>query len=394
MKIIFCQFFLCLFLLPVTGRAQLHLSRQAAVDSALKNNPQMLGAMQNLERQKAMKKGSILIDKAEFWIESPTATRFALGIQQYVSFPGVYLNEYRLQKQNIKLAESEMKVSAASLKKTMELLYLDLQYAHAKVSMLKYQDSIYGKLFRSTEKRYSVGDAAYLEKILEETKYLEVKNALMQIHRDILSSEKQIAIMTGISADSIMPDPLVPVEAENVSEDTSLAVRNPIAGYYQANTLVAMQSFRVQRSLFFPNAFFGYLNQGYRNSDVLYRLRLGIAVPLWFPSYTSRIKGARIGINVAELQYKSAVISLKSQYAKAIGDLYKNRLNLNYYQQTALRQAEEILRSSTILYNTGEITYFAYLQGLAQAMSIKMAYLDAIRNYNASAIELNYLMGR
>lgn len=374
---------------------QLHLTRPAAVDSAFKNNPGIIASMKQVEKQEALKKGTFLLDRTELWIESPTATRFALGVQQNFSFPTLYFNEVKLQKENIKLAEKELSINKYSLAKNIESLYLEIQFTTARIGQLQYQDSIVGKLLRATEKRYSVGEVEYLEKVLEETKYHDLNNQLQQAYKQRESLKEQLLLLTGIIADSLTLEVLTKYPAIDFPrKDTVFLQQNPLIGYYNHNRLVSQRALKVQKSSFMPNLFAGYLNQGNLDSEILYRFRFGIAVPLWFPAYTSRIKSARIGIDIADYQYQAAINSVRVDYYKAYSEYDKSRLNLEYYESKALKHSDEIIRTSTRLYGVGEISYFNHLISLAHALEIKMRYLTALKDYNQSIINLKYVRGQ
>jgi outer membrane protein, heavy metal efflux system len=392
-KIFFLSTLISLTCIPCLN-AQVFLSRSAAVDSVLKNNPQILSYVKQVERQEALRKGSFMLDKTELWLEAPTADRFAVGVQQYFNFPSVYANEIKLQKENVKLAGKELEINKNLLGRITETVYLEMQFSLLKLAQLKYQDSIFRELYRSTEKRYSVGEAPHLEKVLQESKYHEVKNQLLQIYIDINNLEAQLIMLTGIKVDSIKVEEMRKYELEDIKkEDTTFLYKNPGIGYYLYNKNISQRNFKLQRSQLFPQVFVGYLNQGYPGSEILYRFRFGLAVPLWFPSYVSRIKAARIGIDVAHLQYSSSISNVKMQFIKSYSNHEKNILNVKYYEQTALKEAEEILNISSKSYKAGEISYFIYLQGLSQAMNIKMGYISAVKDYNQSIIDLRYLRG-
>lgn len=389
----FILFFTVLFFTR-EGLGQLNLSRKAAVDSAYKNHPGVLATLRQVERQQALWRGSFLPGKTEFWLEAPTSTRFALGVQQNFSFPALYFNEAKLQKENTRLAEKEVNIQKNTIGKNIEVLYLDLQYAQSRLGQLRYQDSIYGRLYKATEKRYSAGEVEYLEKVFEESKYSEANSQLLQMYKEVESLKAQLLMMTGIQVDSFTVDPFKKYDFQEYSRrDTSFLLSNPLVGYYHHNRLVSQRFLKVQRSNFMPGFFAGYLNQGNRDSEMLYRFRFGISVPLWFPAYTSRIKSARIGMDIAEYQYKAAIHSVRIEYFKIYSALEKQQLNLRYFEEKGLMQADEIIKSSNRLYSIGEISYFNHLLGLAQGMEIKMRYLNALKEYNQFIIALKYMRG-
>jgi cobalt-zinc-cadmium resistance protein CzcA len=373
--------------------AQTVLSRKAAVDSAYKNNPAILAGKSGIERQRAYMRSAFLLDRTELWLEAPQADRFTIGVQQMFSFPSVYVNEFRLQKGYVKLAEVDLSINRNRIGRQTESLYLELQMLNKKLELFRQMDSLYSALYRSTEKRYSIGDAAYLEKLLEETKSLEVKNRLFQVFQELESAETQLLKITGIAADTILTDKIDKYESLSIFIDTIDANSNPVVQYFNLNKEISARNLKLQKSFIYPGFFAGYLNQGAAESSLLYRFRFGVTFPLWFPAYAARIRSARIGINVADLQYRSALNNFSIQKSKIEGELKKSALQLQFYENSGLKQAEELIRTASRLFSIGEISYFNYLQSLAQAVEIKINYLNALKNFNQAVIDRKYLSG-
>ncbi len=66
---------------------------------------------------------------------------------------------------------------------------------------------------------------------------------------------------------------------------------------------------------------------------------------------------------------------------------------LNYYETTGLKQADQILRITQFAYSKGEIAYVEYSQNLSQALSVKFSYLEALSQFNQAVINLDFLTG-
>ncbi len=64
---------------------------------------------------------------------------------------------------------------------------------------------------------------------------------------------------------------------------------------------------------------------------------------------------------------------------------------LDFYEESGLKQAESIISASTLSYRSGEISFAELSQFIAQAISIKENYLDALNLYNQSMIDYQYL---
>jgi cobalt-zinc-cadmium resistance protein CzcA len=69
------------------------------------------------------------------------------------------------------------------------------------------------------------------------------------------------------------------------------------------------------------------------------------------------------------------------------------RSSLDYYQSSALVNAQLILTQSQAAFRGGEINYAEYLMGLRNALSVQENYLSTLRDYNQSIIYIDYLSG-
>jgi len=154
------------------------------------------------------------------------------------------------------------------------------------------------------------------------------------------------------------------------------------------------QSVKLERSKLAPGLMVGYLNQGDANSEILYRYQFGLSIPIWFWTYSSKIKAAKIRFDMANSQYALAEQNLNSEYLQAVTEYKKYSESIKYFETSALKQAETIISTAAGSYNAGQISYITYMQSLNQAFEIKMNYYETVRNYNLSTIELNYLVGQ
>ncbi|MGK9626006.1 TolC family protein, partial [Salmonella enterica subsp. enterica] len=82
------------------------------------------------------------------------------------------------------------------------------------------------------------------------------------------------------------------------------------------------------------------------------------------------------------------------RYEQAFQDLQKNSRSIAYYKNSALPNANLILKQSQIAFQAGEIGYVEYLQALRTYSDIRFNYLEAINQYNQSVYTLQYLKGQ
>jgi outer membrane protein TolC len=379
----------------VEGNLFAQITEQEATELAFKTHPQITLSNQQIAQQRALKKGSYSFNNPDLWVESPTSVQFAIGIQQIFEFPTVYASQAKLGKQNVILAEKELIVNQAQLKREVRLAYQNLQFSYFRLTQMRYQDSLYKALSVASDRRFNAGEAPFLEKVNAEARSREVHNNFAKAEFEFSNSQRQLLTLIGPINKPIVPaTPLQkipnPVLIDTVTYDTTV---NPLLGYYRQSRVVAQRNLSLERSRLAPGVMLGYLNQGFQDSPYLYRFRFGITLPVWFWTYNSRIKAARIGTGISQSQYSIAEKTFKSNYQQAVNDYLQNKNSLAYYEESALKQADLIITTAHRSFEGGIIDFMTYMLSLNQAFEIRQGYYEAIRNYNLAVIQLNYLKG-
>jgi hypothetical protein len=136
------------------------------------------------------------------------------------------------------------------------------------------------------------------------------------------------------------------------------------------------------------------MNQAERTTPTNLRFQFGLSVPLWFWQYKGNIDAAKTDIKINQEKTLGVQQELNMQLLQIQNELAQNTQALNYYEQTGLRKAGEIINTSQRFLNSGETDYINFLRNINDAYAIKMKYLEAIRNVNQSTISLNYLTGK
>jgi len=381
-------------------RAQTLLTLDSALTLALKTHPQMQLSRQQIEQQRALKKGTFSLPNTELFLSGPAADRMVGGVLQSFDSPAAYVQQSRVAKQNIQLAESGLSVNQALLTRDVKLAYLNLQFAQTNRQRLAYQDSIFRALSTAAQRRYQAGDADLLERVSAETRARETTQGLAMARADEENARQQLRLLTGMQEANLIPSQpfgkstLTFPAADIQPLDSSAFSVAPTLRYYRQSITLSQQQLRLERSRLFPGVVFGYQNQGAPDSRILPRFTFGITVPLAFWTISSRIRAANLQVQMAHSQLAVAQRNQSSEYHRVLTDYQKFAESLNYYETAALQQARTIISVATRSYNAGESSYFVYLQSLNQAFEINRTYLDTVRGYNQSIIELNYLSGQ
>lgn len=376
--------------------AQNVLTESEAISKALANNKNILAASLQVKQQQQLLKSAINLPNPDFFWESPTGNFYTGSITQSIEFPTVYSNQYRLQKQQIGVAKKEKQLTEAELKYRVKILYLEVQYADSLTRQLYIQDTLYEKVMLSAIRQFKAGQIDYLQQTFAETQYGEIHNQYRQSLTRASSLKSQLQWFTGIK-DPISVEPLIISNQESqfsFTPDSTALLTNPAVQLLQQQENVAKQNIALQKSRALPGLAFGYFNQGERETKWYNRFRLGITIPLWFGQYKSSINAAKTEQQVIQNRQQGLQQELSAQVINANSEMQTNWQSVQYYQQTGLRKAQEVITTSQRFFVSGEIDYISMLRNSNDAYAVYQKYLEAVRNYNLSVINHKYLMGQ
>ena len=237
----------------------------------------------------------------------------SITISQSFEFPSVYVNKYKLADATLKSSEWKFKVSQLDIATQVKQLYWQYVYLAAKQKLLVYQDSLYSGILRASELRAKTGETNKLEMITARSQNLEIKNQLFQINSDMVILCRKIKILLN---SEFIPVPeetdLRQIHFSGMSDSFFHWYKNPSLGYIRQQVEVSHLEKKLERSQMLPDINVGYFSQTIIGTQEVngtqrsfggdYRfngIQAGISVPLWFPSYTSRTKAAKINEQIA-----------------------------------------------------------------------------------------------
>ncbi|MEW6006292.1 MAG: CusA/CzcA family heavy metal efflux RND transporter [Stygiobacter sp.] len=378
------------------------LNLNEAIKIALKNNPGLASARYSVEQQDALGKTAFDLGKTTITYDkdnTPPNGNYGIGFSQTISFPTVYLQQNKLQNQNITLSEKSYEAVKSELIKNVKSAYYQLAYGKERLKLFTYQESVYKNFSDAAELRYKTGETSQLENLAAQSKYQEVQLQKKQAEADLIIYEKELQKFLNINEPIELIDTtlekiqFVPLEYGGSIDSTAIE-SNPVLNFYRQkiNTAESEHALEVHRLL--PDLTFGYSKLTDNSVFNYYGFQIGVSVPLWFLPQQGRIEAASIGEKIAQSNYQNYRLLIQSSYQQQLKEYEKWKEQINYYEITGLKQADEILKVAELRYRNGEIGYVEFIQNISQAIGIKTQYLDALNQYNQSLINLNYLAGR
>jgi cobalt-zinc-cadmium resistance protein CzcA len=182
---------------------------------------------------------------------------------------------------------------------------------------------------------------------------------------------------------------------------------NPELKLINQEVTISQQFKRVEKSRIMPDLLVGGFIQsltGIQNvngQDIYYPrskqftgFQLGLAIPLWIKPNLARASAATFQEESMRKKAQQYEVTLAGNFEQALRELDKNTATINYYESSALQNAELILSQSRKAFHAGEISYIEYLQALKISLGIKNNYLQALNQYNQSIITLEFLLGK
>ena len=379
----------------------------SAEHQALRRHPRLRQSAQEIEEQRALKRGSFSLRNPDFLFSAPTGERWAPGVVQTIDLPTVYRQQARNARAGIGLAERGLDVNRATVRRDVRLAYLSLQFAEARIRQLTYQDSLFQTLQTATERLFKAGEVTSLQRISTAAEARQVRNQLEQDRVDLGAAKRRLGLLLGLPAgtDLASEADLRRTGAELAragtvllttlpTADSAAVAASPTLAYASQNVALSQSGISLVRARRTPALTVGYQNQGFAESPYKYRLQFGVSVPIWFWTYRSQLQAATARSRAAGYQLQSQRLELGSLYQQALADTRKFSASLGYYEQNGLGQATAIINQSQRLFRAGEISYLVLIQSLNQAFTIQNAYLATIRDYRQAIVELNYLRGQ
>ncbi|MBL6448736.1 CusA/CzcA family heavy metal efflux RND transporter [Fulvivirga sp. 29W222] len=398
-KVLASLIIIALSVLSFTANAQTQsLSLDEAIRIALENNKGLQASAERIEQSKQLSKTAFSPGKTELYYsydENNLAENGVplkvWGVSQSLQFPTVYTAKKSVQENRINLAKLQHELDAAMISKEVSKVYYKVIYWQTVVDHYQYLDSLYSQFAYAANRKFQLGESNYLEKITSETKQRAVNLSLQQGLEEVRKSYLQL--QQWMQSDSSYT--ISKVEMPRLSPAISPLISSNHTGlkYYQEMLQLSNSNLMVEKRQLLPEfrleAFQG-TNNGL-NSKTYTGFQLGIAVPLFYSSYRSRIASARTETSIREQESDNYNIQLNARFQSLLLDLKQYKSALDYYDTHGKALVEELISHASRAFEEGEIDFLQYVQLLEQSGDIKINYLDNLLKYNHTILEANYV---
>ncbi len=387
--IIFC------FAFGVSGQEQRSLGLNGLIPLAIENNMGLKAGKLKVDQSEALVGSAFNFNKTHVYYEydenniAPNSIPLKVfGVQQDFRFPTAYFSEKRVKKIQSDLVKSGFDIQRKALERRVTTGYYHYQIAREKVRVYSLLDSLYANFAAMAARRFELGETNYLEKITAASKQRQIDLNYKQAIQEVSNAYRNLLKTVQVEDSLLIADALsLKIGLNALPVDTT-----PEVAYYENNNtvLAAENSFEKQQLL--PDISVSYFQGTNDQLDTnLYGYQLGLKIPLLFSGQASRIKASKIAEERALAETMDYKIQIRAKHEVLLQQAAQIQNALNYYENEGAALSDEILKTAQISFKNGEIDFYQYIQSLESAYQIKLGYLDKLKEYNQTVIDINFL---
>lgn len=363
-----------------------------AIDLTLKNNQELKAYETKTFSQKALISSAISIPKTTFTYgydqNNIAQNNFPLkvwGINQSFSFPTVYSSEFQAKKTQYEISKTEFTFQKNTVIKNVCNNFIQLQILNQKLKIYKILDSIYKDLVKIFALKNLKGDINTMEYLSITAKHQQIKNQTAELQYKANHTYLLLKKMIGIDSAFTTSDEITILQINDPVVDTT-----PYDNYFKQQLLLKSNYISIEKNKILPEFYVNYFvgTNFYENARYYHGFEIGVSIPIFYKHYKSNITAAQLDYKATEmsLNYQLQIIKLQRKelfnYYKVLKEQIENLTPINLF--------DEIVRTSTISYQLGEIDFYKFSTNIETALNIKLNYLDLIQQYNSIVLEINY----
>jgi cobalt-zinc-cadmium resistance protein CzcA len=314
----------------------------------------------------------------------------SLGVSQTFPSGKATRASRQFNAQNIKRSQAELQLTQQELVREVRGTYQHLGYLQGRIVLLARLDSVYQNFNAVADARYRTGDASQAEKLAVQDRAAQIRLQIESARSEIASDQFALGQLLGMGQP--VQALVAPLTATGFSlADSARVNTSTYVDYARSAIDVAKAQQEVQQAALAPTFSAGLFGQYLANGAVYPGWQLGLNVPLFKKAQQKQVQAAAVGVQVAQSEYQNTLLMRQTQLTASVFEFQKFESFTSYYDRQGRTVANELLRSGSLNYQQGEISYVEYVQNLDQALQIESQYLENLLQRNMAAIEIQYL---
>jgi cobalt-zinc-cadmium efflux system outer membrane protein len=387
------------------------LSLKEAIDIALQQNPEVIGARRGIDAA-----------RGRFWqgisLPPPTLSvgydyiplgsgisRYderAVGISQSFDFPSTIVLRGSSLSSEIDAAESDTRSLQLSVTMEVKLAYFAVLSRQQKLQLAEENFRVAEDVAGKAEIRLNAGEGTNLENLTAKVQRTQALNDVELARNElrVATSELDLVLGRGIehaSREYVLTDTLShrPYAFALESLIGYAQQSNPQLQSVQSRLSAASTRRTIAWSSILPSFTVSYARQAQAGNQDLYGVSFGVSLPIWFLfDHRGRIQEATAEYARVESDLTAKRLGINRGVKVAYLQFTNDERQIRLYATDLLPQAEEVFRIASRGYLAGETAYIALLLAQQTLISVRRARIDALYNYSASLARLEYAVGR
>ena len=320
-----------------------------------------------------------------------TGNDVTLSFGQNFALPSLYRANERVLKSNVITAEKRASYTRNQLISEVKSIYYQWLNNIQIIRLLAQQDTLYANAFRAASVRYKTGESNLLEKVSSETRLREIQNRIQMHQADEKVLIEQLKFLMNITENITLDDNITNKKVLIINELNVFS--NPFLNILKQQNEISKLQTNLEKERLKPDFRVGIINQSIEQNYNQNVVNLGVNIPIFKKAQQARIASSRINEQITNQQLQLAESQLESQLRTLKIQYEKSKNSLDYYEKSALPQADLIIKTATKSYQAGEIEYLEFTQNITQAWQIKELYLSELQAFNQIIINIETIIG-
>lgn len=395
--------FSILLLLFGTLNAQIPITWQQALDTAVKNHNLLKSYALKKDYHQTLQKTYLEIPLTQFSTEVGQFNSIywdnKVAISQSFAFPTYYSRQKDYLQKTYQNSVYQFDLQSFEIKKQVLKTYWEYIVTQAKYKLYHELDSLYQILDRIYQLRWEKGDINQSEKQFWEVQKSRFEIAIQQNERELVDLRLKFGAWLQSTQDYIPKSSTLKFDYQ-VVKDTLFIQRHPYTKLFENQIDISRSFIKLQQAKRLPELTLGYNNtsiMGVGADDVYYSLnkrfqyfQWGIGIPIFQKSLTYHIKAAKIQEQISQMEWQQACFQIKYEHLRAWNQYQTYLQSLQKYEHEILPKSKSILSLMQKRFESGDVPITELFLILQQYLETQMEYLTIVHSYNQSLIELYY----
>lgn len=381
---------LILCISPAAAQNANRITLDAALKMALENNPRLKSAEVAIHETQAAKGSVMEIAPTSFnysrgQLNSTEKKDWEFSVEQ--NFGSLLTPFYKKALVKTQVVSSTLYKQMVEKEITAEVkrAWAYWQYAYNLNSAYGNYEQLAQKLNHIGELRLQQGEITQLEKNMMSTTAAEMHSKVIQAQEELKLAAQRFQL-TCCSDNPVLPNDTL-LAAYSCGNLFSQPVSQTHKGYFTNMIAERQAELKVEKSRFFPEISVGYNRQNILPVKNLNSWSVGLSFPIFFGAQSAKIKQAKFAASKAALTAENNLRELNNKVKDIESSINKYTANLNYYQNSALQEADQLIKSASAQLSQGEISPAEFIQAVTSARNIKTGYIETVYQYNVAVIE-------